>query len=83
MQNVLHWHIVDEESFPLEIPSYPALWDGAYSSAERYTVDDAREIVEYVFLTFKRWESLDRALETRKMNLFAVDSFIFSHFLEE
>lgn len=53
MQNVLHWHIVDEESFPLEIPSYPALWDGAYSLAERYTVDDAREIVEYVFLTFK------------------------------
>lgn len=68
MQNVLHWHIVDEESFPLEIPSYPALWDGAYSSAERYTVDDAREIVEYVFLTLK-------CCETRKWNL-AVDSFI-------
>lgn len=48
MQNVLHWHIVDEESFPMEIPSYPLLWKGAYSNAERYTMDDARELVEYV-----------------------------------
>ncbi|KAK4356231.1 hypothetical protein RND71_025202 [Anisodus tanguticus] len=36
MQNVLHWHIVDTQSFPLEIPSYPKLWNGAYSSSERY-----------------------------------------------
>ena len=48
LQNVLHWHIVDEESFPIEIPSYPLLWKGAYSYVERYTMDDAREIVEYV-----------------------------------
>lgn len=52
MQNVLHWHILDEESFPIEIPSYPLLWKGAYSYAERYTMDDAREIVEYVSNTF-------------------------------
>ncbi|XP_065873955.1 beta-hexosaminidase 3 isoform X2 [Euphorbia lathyris] len=45
--NVLHWHIVDEQSFPLEIPSYPKLWDGAYSVSERYTFDDAAEIVSY------------------------------------
>lgn len=48
--NVLHWHIVDEQSFPIEIPSYPLLWNGAYSYAERYTMDDAREIVEYARL---------------------------------
>ncbi|KAG0610727.1 hypothetical protein M758_7G086900 [Ceratodon purpureus] len=48
--NVLHWHIVDEQSFPLEIPSYPSLWKGAYSYAERYTLDDAREIVRYARL---------------------------------
>uniref|UniRef100_A0A7N2QY12 beta-N-acetylhexosaminidase n=1 Tax=Quercus lobata TaxID=97700 RepID=A0A7N2QY12_QUELO len=43
--NVLHWHIVDTQSFPLEIPSYPKLWDGAYSVSERYTFADAAEIV--------------------------------------
>ncbi|XP_068646930.1 beta-hexosaminidase 3 [Aristolochia californica] len=45
--NVLHWHIVDTQSFPLEIPSYPKLWNGAYSLSERYTIADAAEIVRY------------------------------------
>ncbi|RZC86875.1 hypothetical protein C5167_030226 [Papaver somniferum] len=45
--NVLHWHIVDTQSFPLEIPSYPKLWNGAYSDAERYTMADAAVIVDY------------------------------------
>ncbi|KAL3507297.1 hypothetical protein ACH5RR_032679 [Cinchona calisaya] len=45
--NVLHWHIVDTESFPLEIPSYPKLWNGTYSSSERYTMAEAAEIVRY------------------------------------
>ncbi|KAL1193266.1 Beta-hexosaminidase 3 [Cardamine amara subsp. amara] len=45
--NVLHWHIVDTQSFPLEIPSYPKLWNGAYSSSQRYTFEDAGEIVNY------------------------------------
>ncbi|CAK9227434.1 unnamed protein product [Sphagnum troendelagicum] len=45
--NVLHWHIVDEEAFPIEIPSYPGLWNGAYSYKERYNIEDASEIVEY------------------------------------
>ncbi|XVF23796.1 hypothetical protein REPUB_Repub13aG0070000 [Reevesia pubescens] len=43
--NVLHWHIIDEQSFPLEVPSYPNLWKGAYTKWERYTVEDAIEIV--------------------------------------
>ncbi|KAG9446858.1 hypothetical protein H6P81_012986 [Aristolochia fimbriata] len=45
--NVLHWHIVDTQSFPLEIPSCPKLWDGAYSHSERYTMNEAAEIVQY------------------------------------
>ncbi|OVA10638.1 Glycoside hydrolase family 20 [Macleaya cordata] len=45
--NVLHWHIVDSQSFSLEIPSYPKLWDGAYTLSERYTMADAAEIVDY------------------------------------
>lgn len=47
-QNVLHWHIIDEQSFPLEVPSYPNLWKGSYSKWERYTVEDAQDIVRYV-----------------------------------
>lgn len=45
--NVLHWHIVDSQSFPLEIPSYPKLWNGAYTIPERYTLADAADIVSY------------------------------------
>ncbi|KAK9684149.1 hypothetical protein RND81_10G190000 [Saponaria officinalis] len=45
--NVLHWHIVDEQSFPFEVPSYPYLWKGSYSKWERYTVEDAYDIVNY------------------------------------
>lgn len=45
--NVLHWHLVDDESFPLYIPSIPTLWKGAFSSAERYTRWDIEEIVDY------------------------------------
>ncbi|GJN14425.1 hypothetical protein PR202_gb01248 [Eleusine coracana subsp. coracana] len=47
LENILHWHIVDEQSFPLEIPSYPKLWNGAYSYSERYTMDEAIDIVQY------------------------------------
>ncbi|GMP22312.1 hypothetical protein CsSME_00000388 [Camellia sinensis var. sinensis] len=47
LENVLHWHIVDSQSFPLEIPSYPKLWFGAYSISERYAMADAAEIVSY------------------------------------
>lgn len=45
--NVLHWHIIDEESFPLEVPSYANLWEGSYSKWERYTVEDAYDIVDF------------------------------------
>ncbi|CAN0837032.1 Beta-hexosaminidase 1 [Linum grandiflorum] len=47
--NVLHWHILDEQSFPLEVPTYPNLWKGSYSQWERYTVEDAYEIVNFPF----------------------------------
>ncbi|XP_024970541.1 beta-hexosaminidase 1 [Cynara cardunculus var. scolymus] len=45
--NVLHWHIIDEQSFPLEVPAYPKLWEGAYTKWERYSVEDAYEIVNF------------------------------------
>ena len=49
--NVLHWHIVDDQSFPMEVNSYPRLQGlGAYSARERYSRLDAADVVEYARL---------------------------------
>lgn len=48
--NVLHWHIVDSQSFPFESKTHPKLWNGAYSSQERYTQEDVAAIVEFARL---------------------------------
>jgi len=48
--NVLHWHMVDSQSFPFESKSSPKLWKGAYSQAERYTQADVASIVDYARL---------------------------------
>ena len=49
--NVLHWHIVDSQAFPLEIKSAPRLaTKGAYSSQERYTAEDIAEVSEFARL---------------------------------
>ena len=46
--NVFHWHVVDSQSFPLEIPGFPELAQkGAYSSQEIYTKADVQDIVKY------------------------------------
>jgi hexosaminidase len=45
--NILHWHIVDAQSWPLESILWPNLWLGAFSKSERYTTDDVLAIVEY------------------------------------
>ena len=45
-QNVLHWHIVDSQSFPMQSVTYPKLWDGAYTGQECFTVEDAKDVVE-------------------------------------
>ena len=49
--NVLHWHIVDDQSFPMEVNAYPNLQGmGAYSARERYSRLDAADVVEYARL---------------------------------
>jgi hexosaminidase len=48
--NVLHWHIVDAQSWPVESPAWPLLWAGAFSPLERYTTDDVSAVVEYARL---------------------------------
>ncbi|XP_058448990.1 chitooligosaccharidolytic beta-N-acetylglucosaminidase [Malaya genurostris] len=46
--NVLHWHVTDSQSFPLELVSLPLVTTyGAYSDKEVYSQQDVREIVSY------------------------------------
>ncbi|UXI18698.1 calreticulin [Sarcoptes scabiei] len=46
--NVFHWHLVDDQSFPIELKSYPNISRyGAYSSKHIYRSEDVQEIIEF------------------------------------
>ncbi|TFK48766.1 N-acetylhexosaminidase [Heliocybe sulcata] len=46
--NNFHWHVVDSQSFPLQIPGFTDLAEkGAYSSSMVYTPDDVSHLVSY------------------------------------
>merc|ERR1711862_872104 len=45
--NILHWHMSDTQSFPMESKVRPKLWQGAHSPQERYLQSDIADIVEY------------------------------------
>lgn len=46
--NVFHWHIVDDQSWPMESLVYPLLHKkGAYAPNKIYTIADMLEIIEY------------------------------------
>ena len=45
--NVLHWHIVDAQSFPFNSPSAPEMVKGAYDPSLTYTVEQVKELTEY------------------------------------
>ncbi|KAG9008520.1 N-acetyl-glucosamine-6-phosphate deacetylase [Tulasnella sp. JGI-2019a] len=46
--NVFHWHIVDSQSFPLEVAAFPELAKaGAYDSSSIYSIADVKAIVQY------------------------------------
>lgn len=45
---MFHWHIVDSQSFPLEVAEFPELsHKGAYSTDEIYTPSDLQDVVAY------------------------------------
>lgn len=47
--NVLHFHAVDCDSWPIEIPgsNFSRLWAASFSPRERYTTGDLASLVEY------------------------------------
>ncbi|KAI9062158.1 glycoside hydrolase family 20 protein [Trametes sanguinea] len=46
--SILYWHIIDSQSFPLEVGVFPELSNkGAYSTEEIYTREDVKNIIAY------------------------------------
>ena len=46
--SMFHWHIVDSQSFPFEIPGYTELAaKGAYSASSVYTPKDVADVISY------------------------------------
>ncbi|KAJ1916125.1 Glucosamine-6-phosphate isomerase (Glucosamine-6-phosphate deaminase) (GNPDA) (GlcN6P deaminase) [Mycoemilia scoparia] len=46
--NVLHWHVVDAQSWPIESKLHPELADkGAYAPNMRYSYNEVKHLIEY------------------------------------
>lgn len=46
--NTFHWHVVDSQSFPLQIPGFTEISDAAaYNSASVYSPEDVQDIISY------------------------------------
>ncbi|CAG8658019.1 3455_t:CDS:2, partial [Paraglomus brasilianum] len=45
--NVFHWHLVDSQSWPLQLRSYPQMTGDAYSNNEIYSQSDVRRVIDY------------------------------------
>ena len=52
---MFHWHVVDSQSFPLEVAGFEELSQkGAYSANEIYSTSDVQDIVAYAGAVSKR-----------------------------
>lgn len=45
--NVMHWHLVDAQSFPYDAPSVPKIVQGAFDNTETYSSQDLTDIATY------------------------------------
>lgn len=45
--NVLHWHMVDSQSWAIQISTYPDMTKDAYSAREQYSHADIQGIISY------------------------------------
>ena len=45
--NVLHWHLEDAQSWPVQMTTYPDMTKDAYSAREIYSHDDIRSVIAY------------------------------------
>ena len=45
--NVLHWHLDDAQSWPMQMRSYPEMVKDAYSAREIYTESDILRVIAY------------------------------------
>ena len=44
--NILHWHLADDESFPLKLASHPELAQyGSYSPSKIYMLEDVQGLI--------------------------------------
>jgi hexosaminidase len=45
--NVLHWHLDDDQSWPVQLDAYPEMTKDAYSAREQYSHSDIAAVVQY------------------------------------
>lgn len=45
--NVLHWHMADAQSWPVQMQVYPQMTQGAYSPQSTYSQNDIRDLIAY------------------------------------
>ncbi|XP_064467782.1 beta-hexosaminidase subunit beta-like [Ornithodoros turicata] len=48
--NVFHWHVVDDQSWPLQLCTFPNITASAFSPRSVYTKSDVQDIIEYARL---------------------------------